>query len=990
MLARLAPVLVARRRLVLVLAVLFLALAGGLGAGVATELSAGGFADPKQQSEVAASALERDFGTGPSNFLLLVTVPGGVDTADASGTALTRRLAGEPGVADVASYWTAGKPATLKSRDGTQALVLARLTGSQDDAVTTAKALATTYDGSYRGLQVVTGGEFAVYAQVGDTIEKDIIRAESIAIPVTAVLLVLVFGSAVAASLPLLVGVLSILGTFLVLHLLHQVTDVSVYSVNLATSMGLGLGIDYSLFLVTRFREELRAGREVGDAVRETLRTAGRTVLFSALTVMLSLSALLVFPLYFLKSFAYAGIGAVLFAVLGALLVLPAALAALGHRIDALDLRRPLRRLLRLPAPRVKELDEGFWHRVAVTVMRRPVGVGTAVVLLLVLLGLPFRNVVFSLPDDRVLPRSASAHQVAQVLRENFPGREAFALPVLVSDPRSPAAYAIALSKVPGVERVDASTGRYVEGARVAAGVPAYTNATASRLEVVPAVEPYGPQGETLVRALRAVPAPAPVLIGGSAAQLTDTKAALGHRLPLALAMVLLATFLLLFLFTGSFVIPIKALVLNVLSLSATFGMMVWVFQEGHLTGLLGDPLVTGTLDTTMPILMFCVLFGLSMDYEVFLLSRIKEEYDATGDNARAVAVGLERTGALVTAAAALLALVFLSFVTSGISFIKLLGLGTALAVLVDATLVRGALVPAFMQLMGERNWWAPAWAKRLHARFGLAEAHSLNLVPSLRRKPLPSSPAAQPRRRAPRGQGAALRGEVLGAAMELLRETGAEQAVSLRAVAQRVGVSVPSIYLHFADKQALLDAVCEEVFEQLFLALKEASADAADPFDALRRQGAAYVQFAVANPEHYRIVMMGGAIGARPGRRDRLGGVRLRHRHGDGLRRPRGPRGRPGRPVPAAVGRGARAVRTDDRQAAVPVATGRGARRRSRVQPRLGARRGIAAADRSECRGVPRAVGPPAGLTPTGGRRPWLRPRSWWPSSGPSCWPCR
>ena len=731
MLTRLAPVLVARRRLVLVLAFVFLALAGGLGGGVAKELSAGGFADPQQQSELAAAELDHTFHTGASNFLLLVKTPAGVDQAAGPGATLTARLAQHKGVTDVVSYWSAGRAETLRSKDSSQALVLARLTGSQDDAVKTAKALAKAIDGKAAGgLSVRTGGEFAVYAEVGDTIEHDILRAESIAIPVTAVLLVLVFGSAVAASLPLLVGVLSILGTFLSLHVLHGFTDVSVYSVNLATSLGLGLGIDYALFLVTRYREELARGRTVADSVEETLRTAGRTVLFSAVTVMLSLGALLVFPLYFLKSFAYAGISAVLFALVGALVVLPAALAALGHRVDSLDLRKPLRRALRMQPPRVKTVDEGFWHRVAVTVMKRPVGVGTGVVLVLVLLGLPFQSVIFGLADDRVLPRTAQAHEVAQVLREDFTGREAFALPVLLTPaPSSVTAYAEALSRVPGVERVDASSGRWSSGRRVAAGLASYQVAGGQRLSVVPSIESIGPAGEKLVKQLRAVPAPARVLIGGQAAQLVDTKKALGGKLPLALGLVLAATFVLLFLFTGSIVLPVKALVLNVLSLSATFGLMVSVFQQGHLAGLIGDPIITGTLDTTMPILMFCVLFGLSMDYEVFLLSRIKEEWDA-GDgsaaaNTRAVALGLERTGSLITAAAALLALVFLSFVTSGISFIKLLGLGTALAVLVDATLVRGALVPSFMRLMGPANWWAPAPLRRLHNRIGLTEAHS-------------------------------------------------------------------------------------------------------------------------------------------------------------------------------------------------------------------------------------------------------------------------
>jgi RND superfamily putative drug exporter len=725
-LARLAPVLVARRRLVLVLATLFLALAGGIGGGVAQELSAGGFADPNQESERAALALQERFGTGPSNFLLLVDTPKGADTYDKAGQALTTKLAAVPGVTDVVSYWTTGHPAAMAARNKTSAVVLARLLGDQDTSVKKAKELRS-FDGTFQGLKVRTGGEFAVYAEVGSTIERDVIRAESIAIPITAFILILVFGSAIAATLPLLVGVLSILGTFLTLHVMHGFTDVSVYSVNLATSMGLGLGIDYALFLVSRFREEVRRGRERTDAIATTLSTAGRTVLFSAVTVMLSLGSLLVFPLFFLRSFAYAGISAVFFAVIGALVVLPALLAVLGERINSLDLRRPLRWFLGLGSqpPRVKSLDEGVWHRIALTVMKRPVGVGTAVVLLLVVLGLPFRSVVFSLPDDRVLPRHAQPHEVAQVLRDDFPGREAFALPVLLSAPAHDGSYAAALSKVSGVERVDAVSGRYVHGARVAAGLTGFRTGGSERLSVVPGIESYGPAGEALVKRLRAVPAPSDVLIGGQAAQLTDTKHALGVMLPVALAILLLATFVLLFLFTGSVVIPVKAIVMNVLSLSATFGLMVWVFQDGHLASWIGDPIITGTIDTTMPILMFCILFGLSMDYEVFLLSRIKEEWDAKADNTHAVAVGLERTGSIVTAAALLLSMVFFAFVSSDISFIKLLGLGTGLAVLVDATLIRGALVPAFMRLMGAWNWWAPQPLKALHRRFGLSEGHT-------------------------------------------------------------------------------------------------------------------------------------------------------------------------------------------------------------------------------------------------------------------------
>jgi RND superfamily putative drug exporter len=743
MLARLAAVAVVRRRLVLILAVVFLALAGAVGGGVAKELSGGGFDDPKAPSEQAAGLLHDQFGAGSPTVALLLTSPGNVDdpAVAAAGQRVAAQFAGERGITQVVSYWSAGRPDTLRSRDGHRALLLARIAGTDDDMVDRAAELTPAYTKTIEGFRVQVGGIAETFNEVGKTIERDIVRAEVIAFPVVAVLLILVFGSAIAAGLPLLIGVLSILGTFLALHVTAKYTDVSIYSVNLATSLGLGLGIDYSLFMVTRFREELRKGREVPDAVVATVRTAGRTVLFSAITVGLSLGALVVFPLYFLKSFAYAGIAAVFFALVGALVVLPAALAALGTRVDALDLRRPVRRALRLQPPREKALDEGMWHRIAVTVMKRPIPVATAVIAVLLVAGAPFLGVAFSLPDDRVLPKSAEAYQVGQILREEFPGREFAALsviaPAVTAGTDKIDGYATALSKVDGVGRVDAVTGTYAAGQRLAPPTPAsarFSQGGGTYLSVVPGIETMSARGERLVRDVRAVPSPlGEVLVTGQAARLADTKHSLGSKLPLALGLIVTATFVLLFLFTGSVVIPLKALVLNMLSLSATFGAMVWVFQEGHLTRFLGDPAVTGALDTTTPILMFCVLFGLSMDYEVFLLSRIKEEYDATGDNTRAVAMGLERTGRLVSAAAALLALVFLAFVSSDISFIKLLGLGTALAVLVDATLIRGALVPAFMRLMGRANWWAPRPLRRLHNRFGLAESVDLDLPPQRR-----------------------------------------------------------------------------------------------------------------------------------------------------------------------------------------------------------------------------------------------------------------
>ncbi len=460
------------------------------------------------------------------------------------------------------------------------------------------------------------------------------------------------------------------------------------------------------------------------DAVVRSVVTAGRTVLFSALTVAVSLAALLVFPLFFLRSFAYAGIAVTGLAAVGAIVVLPALLAVLGTRVNRLAVFH------RTP----KEVGEGFWHRVAMFVMRRPVAVAVAVVSFLVLLGLPFFGVSFGLPDDRVLPETATSRQVSEQIRSNFDSQEAGALSVVATDLTSSGdalngqieTYATALSTIDGVARVDALTGSYLGGRLVAPPGPAsarFAAQDATWLSVVPAVEPNSPEGEVLAKSVRGVQGPfGDVLVTGPSAQLVDSKAGIFGRVPLAASIIAVVTFVVLFLMTGSVVVPAKAILMNLLSLSATFGAMVWIFQEGHLSGLLGFT-ATGTLDSSSPILMFCIAFGLSMDYEVFLLSRIKEEYDRTGDNIQSVAIGLEKTGRLVTAAAATLAVVFLAFATSQIAFLKLIGVGLALAVVMDATLVRGALVPAFMRLAGKANWWAPRPLRRLYDRFGLREA---------------------------------------------------------------------------------------------------------------------------------------------------------------------------------------------------------------------------------------------------------------------------
>ncbi|HXY91820.1 MAG TPA: MMPL family transporter [Acidimicrobiia bacterium] len=726
MFSRLGHFTVRHRKSILVAAVLFVVISFVVAGGVADRLTSGGFQDPRSESERAAALLQRDFSTEYPNVLLLVTAKhGSVDDAAtaAAGRRLTAELARQPDVRQVVSYWSLGDVPPLSSKDGRQALVLGVIGGSDDHVNDVVTKLSPRFTRDTPVVNVGVGGRAEVFRQVGDTIKNDLRRAEGIAFPITLVLLVVVFGSLVAAGLPLLVGVLAIAGSFLALYLVSAVTDVSVYSLNLATALGLGLAIDYSLFVVSRFREELRKGLEPHDAVVRTVETAGRTAAGGAFTVAVALLALWIFPMAFLRSFAYAGVAVALLAGLGAVVVLPALLAVLGRRVDSL-------RLFRHREP--KPVGEGAWHRVATVVMRRPLPIATAVVLFLLLLGTPFLRLQIGLPDDRVLSSSVSTRHVQDQIRANFTSNETGALEVVapdLGDPRAHenaiTAYATSLSRLHGVARVDALTGSFVDGRQVPVPDEATARFAAARgtwLNVVPSVEPLSAAGEQLTHDVRDTASPlGRVLVAGQPAQLVDSKHALFESMPWAGLWIALATFVLLFLMFGSVLVPIKALVLNILSLTATFGAMVWIFQEGHLSGVL-DFTATGSLAATMPILMFCVAFGLSMDYEVFLLSRIKEEHDRTHDNRTSVAVGLERTGRIVTAAAVLISVVFIAFATSGVAFMKLFGIGLALAVLMDAFVIRATLVPAFMALMGEANWWAPRPLRWVYDRFGISE----------------------------------------------------------------------------------------------------------------------------------------------------------------------------------------------------------------------------------------------------------------------------
>lgn len=739
MLARLASFAVRRRRSILVLAVLAFAVMGAVASPAMKVLSMGGFEDPDSESAVAVDVLRDRVGTGAPNLVLLVRADGTVDSegAESAGQALTEKLANQPGVAEVTSYWSGDSPdPALRSEDGTSALVLARLSGDEDKAVKTAERVTPLVTGDQDGLEVTSGGRAEFNRQGSERITADLTLAEGVAVPLTILLLVLVFGSGMAALLPLAVAGISVVGSLAILRLLNEVTGVSIFAVNLSTALGLGLAIDYSLFIVSRYREELRGGAGTAEALRATLRTAGRTVVFSALTVLLSLSALLVFPLYFLRSFAYAGIGVVFFATLGAVVLLPAMLAALGSRIDRFDV---LAKFRRRPRDQRDRPSEGFWHRLATGVMRRPLPVLTLVLVALAIVVMPFTRASFGLPDDRALPDEMAAAQVGEATRTEFPHFAGQSLQIVLPDTGPDdtelTVYAKNLSTVPGVDRVDTATGSFAAGARVAPSTPAarqaYTGTDGAWLSVATGVEGYSEAGEEMVTGLRAVEPPqgSDALVAGPAATYTDTLDSLWKALPYAVLIIGVLTFLLLFLFTGSVVMPLKAIVLNLLSLTATYGAMVWVFQDGRLQWLVGDFTVTGRIDVTMPILMFCIIFGLSMDYEVFLLSRIKEEYDRTGDNQTAVAVGLESTGGLITAAAGLLAIFFFALVSVGVTHVKMLGLGTGLAILMDAIVIRGLLVPAFMRLAGRANWWAPGLLRRLHHKVGLTHGHAEEAV---------------------------------------------------------------------------------------------------------------------------------------------------------------------------------------------------------------------------------------------------------------------
>ncbi len=747
MLRGIALLAIAAPRRVLAVAALTMMAAIVFGVPVAKSLSAGGFQDPMSESAQATRLLTERFDRGDMQMLVTVTSPDGADSPDARAAAadVVRHFEQSPYVATVTSAWTVPPAAApdLTSRDGTSGLIIAGLTGGEDDAQKYAKSLADEVVYDRDDVTVRAGGTAMVYAQINAQNQRDLLAMEAIAIPLSFLVLVWVFGGLVAAALPVAVGVLAIVGAMSVLRLITFATEVSIFALNLSTALGLALAIDYTLLIISRYRDELAGGAPRDRALITTMSSAGRTVLFSATTVALSMAAMLLFPMYFLKSFAYGGVATVAFAAVATLIVTPAAIWLLGDRLGALDVRKPLRRIMRREAPGPKPVEQLFWYRSTKVVMRLAVPVGLAVVALLLFLGAPALSMKWGFNDDRVLPTSASAHQVGDQLRNDYADDSSTAVTAVIPNaagvtPATLERYAAELSRVPDVSAVSAPTGTFVSGNKVGPPRAASAVAEGSAFFTIGSTAPlFSESSDAQLDRLHAVPGPdgRSVQLTGTAQINRDNVDAVTSRLPWVLGLIGLITFGLLFALTGSVILPLKALVLNVLSLTAAFGALVWIFQDGHLNALGTTP--TGTLVATMPVLLFCIAFGLSMDYEVFLVARIREYWltlraadpsaPAGTVNDEAVALGLARTGRVITAAAIIMCITFVALTAAQVSFMRMFGVGLTLAVLVDATLIRMVLVPAFMHVAGGWNWWAPKPMARLHEHIGISESAPTN-----------------------------------------------------------------------------------------------------------------------------------------------------------------------------------------------------------------------------------------------------------------------
>jgi putative drug exporter of the RND superfamily len=696
MFENLGRVLVNYRKAAVALFVIGILVAGAVGSLIFSRLDSGGYSDPNSDSYKVYEYLRDDLKVEDPAVVVVIDA-GNRDVTEPAvaqqALALEKLMAQEEGVTRTLSFWGAGSDANLKSADGKAAYVLifgegeAFSPGSQD----LGKLFQEKYDGEFSGLRLYAGGVAVVGHAITKKISDDLKIAEAVSIPLTFILLAFVFGALAASAMPLIVGVSAIVGAFFILYLISLFTAVSVYSLNLTTGMGLGLGIDYALLMVNRFREELNKGKSVDESVITTMATAGKTVFYSGLTVLVTMVSLTFFPLPFLKSFGYAGVSVVALAVVGAIFGLPPILAMMGKRIN----KGPVRKSAMTPK------DDGRWADTARFVMRRPVPIVLLSLIALGIMAAPLQNISFSQGDSRMLPASNPAAIATALQTERFPGQTGTPIEIITFDGANKVDalndYANRISQVPGIVGV----------------VPPQVIGEDVRIVAYQSMLPRTPESQKLIHDLRDVKAPTGTLIGGVAADYTDSQDGISRTLPWAFGWIAISVLLLVFVFTGSIILPIKAVLLNVLSLAATMGVLTWVFIDGNLQWLVGSFTVTGSLDTSIVILIAVVVFGLSMDYELFLLSRIREEHLEGRSNVESVATGLQRSARIITAAAVLLAVVFAAFVTSGVTSIKTMGFGVALAVLLDATLIRALLVPALMRLMGERNWWAPKSLQR-------------------------------------------------------------------------------------------------------------------------------------------------------------------------------------------------------------------------------------------------------------------------------------
>ncbi|HYJ00304.1 MAG TPA: MMPL family transporter [Thermoleophilaceae bacterium] len=693
-----------RAKLVAALAIVFFLAAGAFGSGVVDKLDPYGADDPDTETVEAAEQLERAGHREIGVVVLLRDAPADDPKTSARAGRISAQLTRDPDVEEVTGFGAASRQLDFVALDGKSVYMAVALKPTDDKRQQeAAERIAERLEDEPN---VLVGGSALSQAQVNDQVESDLQRAEMLAFPLLFLLSLLFFRSLVAAALPLLVGGLAIVGTFFALSVASELGSVSIFALNLTTGLGLGLAIDYSLFVVSRYREEIAKDGPGLPAMRRTLATAGRTVLFSSLTVAAALASLLVFPQRFLYSMGLGGVIVSLLAAVVSLTVLPAVLALLGHRVNALA-PKFLRRRAEAEA---RPVTAGFWYRLSRLIQRVPGRVAVMATVLLLTLGIPFYGIEFTAADAQVLPQDRSARQVDDVLRAEFPPYRDTPIQILLTGAKlgDVAAVGERVASLEGIERIMGARG---------------IGRSQTLMTAVSATPFISESSRETVKAIRDLETPPGVdlRVTGATADFVDFQSSLVNHLPFAIAIVILATLAILFLMTGSVILPIKALIMNVLNLGAVLGILVFVFQDGRLESLLAYD-SQGAIEQTVPVLLFALAFGLSTDYAVFLLSRIKEARDGGASNSDSVAIGLERTGRIVTAAALLFAIAIGAFATSEIIFIKQNGLGTALAVLLDATIVRAFLVPSLMELLGEWNWWAPRPLRRLHERFGLSE----------------------------------------------------------------------------------------------------------------------------------------------------------------------------------------------------------------------------------------------------------------------------